>query len=175
MQAQQRERVLRIGYLIAGSLESPETRVISEAIRQGLLEHGYVEGQNIFIEYRAADSKMDRLPDLAAELVQLDLDLIIAASTPLARAVQQATTTIPIVSPALGDPVGDGFVDNLARPGGNITGSAFLGPGLVPKRLDILKEAVPTAYQIAALGIPAPSGKQTTQEMFKEQRRRRGL
>jgi putative ABC transport system substrate-binding protein len=166
--SQQPRKVPRIGYLITGRLESPETRVIADALRQGLREHGYVEGRNIVIEYRAAEGKMDRLPGLAAELVRLDLDLIIAASTPLARAVQRATTTIPIVSPALGDPVGDGFVASLARPGGNITGSTFLGPGLVPKRLEFLKEAVPSASRVAALWHPGAFGEHTTKDMFKE-------
>jgi ABC-type uncharacterized transport system substrate-binding protein len=160
--------VYRIGYLLPGSLESPETRVILEALRQGLREHGYVEGQNIVIEYRAADGKMERLPKLATELVRLKVELIIAASTPLARAVQQATTTIPIVAPALGDPVGDGFAASLARPGGNITGSTFLGPGLVPKRLELLKEALPRVSRVAALWHPGAFGEHTTQEMFKE-------
>src|ERR1700704_4207819 len=96
--AQRPVKVARVGYLITGSLESPETRVIADALRQGLREHGYIEGQNILIEYRAAEGKMERLPSLAAELFRLDLDLIVAGSTPLARAVQQATRTIPIVA-----------------------------------------------------------------------------
>ncbi len=167
-EAQQPAKIPRIGYLITGSLESPETRVIRDALWQGLRERGYVEGQNLVIEYRAADGKMERVPGLAAELVSLKVDLIVAASTPLARAVQQATTTIPIVAPALGDPVGDGFVANLARPGGNITGSTFLGPGLVPKRLEFLKEAIPRVSRVAALWHPGAFGERTTREMFNE-------
>jgi putative ABC transport system substrate-binding protein len=156
----------RIGYLIAGSFESRDTR--PDDLRQGLRENGYVEGQNIIIEYRAADGRLERLPGLATELVRLRVDVIVAPSTPVARAVQQATTTIPIVAPALGDPVGDGFVASLARPGGNITGSTFLGPGLVPKRLELLKEVVPRVFRVAALWHPGAFGERTTREMFKE-------
>jgi putative tryptophan/tyrosine transport system substrate-binding protein len=156
----------RIGYLIAGSFESRDSR--PEDLRRGLREHGYVEGQNIIIEYRAAEGRLERLPDLATELVRLKVDVIVAASTPVARAVRQATTTIPIVAPALGDPVGDGFVASLARPGGNITGSTFLGPGLVPKRLELLKEVVPRASRVATLWHPGAFGEPTTREMFKE-------
>jgi ABC-type uncharacterized transport system substrate-binding protein len=167
-EAQQTRKLPRIGYLAPGYLESPDTQAILAALRQGLREHGYVEGQNIIIEYRAADGKMERLPRLATELVRLNVDVIVAPSTPLARAVQQATTTIPIVSPSLGDPVGDGFATSLARPGGNITGSTFLGPGLVPKRLEFLKVAVPSVSHVAALWHPGAFGERTTQEMFKE-------
>jgi putative ABC transport system substrate-binding protein len=156
----------RIGYLIAGSFGSRDTR--PDDLRQGLRENGYVEGQNISIEYRAADGRLERLPGLATELVRLRVDVIVAPSTPVARAVQQATTTIPIVAPALGDPVGDGFVASLARPGGNITGSTFLGPGLVPKRLELLKEVVPRVSRVAALWHPGAFGERTTREMFKE-------
>jgi putative ABC transport system substrate-binding protein len=156
----------RIGYLIAGSFGSRDTR--PDDLRQGLRENGYVEGQNIIIEYRAADGRLERLPGLATELVRLRVDVIVAPSTPVARAVQQATTTIPIVAPALGDPVGDGFVASLARPGGNITGSTFLGPGLVPKRLELLKEVVPRVSRVAALWHPGAFGERTTREMFKE-------
>src|SRR5262245_37662115 len=101
-------KVARIGYLVFGALEAPETRALLDAFRQGLREHGYVEGQNIVIEYRAADEKIERLPDLATELAQLKVDLIVAGNTPAARAAQQATTTIPIVASVMGDPVGDG-------------------------------------------------------------------
>jgi putative ABC transport system substrate-binding protein len=100
---------------------------------------------------------LERLPDLALELVRLNVDVIVAGSTPLARAVQQATTTIPIVAPALGDPVGDGFVASLARPGGNLTGSTFLGPGLVPKGLELLKEAVTSVPASLPSGSPVLS------------------
>ncbi|MGH7357130.1 MAG: ABC transporter substrate binding protein, partial [Candidatus Rokuibacteriota bacterium] len=98
VEAQQAGKVPRIGWLLTGSLESPETRVILDAFRQGLRERGYVEGQNIIIEYRFAEGRFDRLPDLATELARLKVDLIVAGATPAARAAQQATTTIPIVS-----------------------------------------------------------------------------
>ena len=133
------------------------SRPLLDAFRQGLSEHGYVEGQNIVIEYRAADGKIERLPGRANELARLNIDLIVAGNTPAARAAQQATTTIPIVAPVMGDPVGDGLVASLARPGGNITGLTFLGPELVPKRLELLREALPRVSRVAAFGILALS------------------
>jgi putative ABC transport system substrate-binding protein len=167
-EAQPAGKVARIGYLVTGSLESSETRVILEAFRQGLRERGYVEGQNIVIEYRAADGKIERLPSLATELVRLKVDLIVAGNTPGVRAAQQATTSIPIVAGAMGDPVGDGLVASLARPGGNITGLTFLGPELVPKHLGLLKEALPKITRVAALWHPGAFGERTNQVMLKE-------
>ena len=166
--AQQPAKIARIGYLMTGSLGSPEMLAGLDAFRQGLRERGYVEGQNIVIEYRAADGKIERFPGLATELARLKLDLIVAPNTPAARAVQQATTTIPIVAPAMGDPVGDGLVASLARPGGNITGLTFLGPELVPKRLELLKEAVPKISRVAALWHPGAFGERATKDMLKE-------
>jgi putative ABC transport system substrate-binding protein len=166
--AQQPAKVPRIGYMVMGPLESPETRLIREALLQGLRAKGYVEGQNIVIEYRGADGKMERLPSLANELAQLKVDIIVAGSTPVARAAQQATMTIPIVAPALGDPVGDGLAARLARPGGNLTGSTFLGPGLVPKRLELLKEVLPRASRVAALWHPGAFGAHTNRQMLDE-------
>jgi putative ABC transport system substrate-binding protein len=166
--AQQPAKVARIGFLVTGSLESPETRISLDAFRQGLRERGYVEGQNIVIEYRAADGKIERLPDLAIELARLKVDLIVAGSTPQARAAQQATKTIPIVAGAMGDPVGDGLVASLSRPGGNITGLTFLGPELVPKRLDLLKEALPRVSRVAALWHPGAFSERTTTDMLKQ-------
>src|SRR3989442_6160584 len=150
-EAQPAAKIPRIGYLVTGSLKSPETQATFDAFRQGLRERGYVEGQNILIEYRAADGKIERFPGLATELARLKVDVILAANTPAARAVQQATTTIPIVVPVIGDPVGDGLVASLARPGGNITGLTFLGPEFVPKRLELLKQGLPHAARVAAL------------------------
>ena len=121
-EAQPAAKVPRIGYPVTGSLESPETRAALDAFRQGLRERGYVEGQNILIEYRAADGKIERFPGLATELARLKVDLILALNTPAARAVQQATTTIPIVVPVIGDPVGDGLVTGLTRPVGTSPG-----------------------------------------------------
>jgi putative ABC transport system substrate-binding protein len=167
-EAQQPGRIPRIGYLVTGSLDSPETRSLLDAFRQGLREHGYVEGQNIVVEYRAADGKIEQLPGRVTELARLKLDLIVAGNTPAARAAQQATTTIPIVAPVMGDPVGDGLVASLARPGGNITGLTFLGPELVPKRLELLKEALPTISRVAALWHPGAFGERSTRDMLKE-------
>jgi len=166
--AQQPAKVARIGYLVTGSLESPETRISLDAFRQGLRERGYVEGQNIVIEYRAADGKIERLPGLAIELARLKVDLIVAGNTPMARAAQQATKTIPIVAGVMGDPVGDGLVATLARPGGNITGLTFLGPELMPKRLDLLKEALPRVSRVAALWHPGAFSERTTADMLKQ-------
>jgi putative ABC transport system substrate-binding protein len=166
-EAQQAGKVARIGYLVTGSLEALEpTRV--DALRQGLREHGYVEGQNILIEYRAADGRVERLAALAAELARLKVDVIVAVATPGGRAAQQATTTIPIVVVAMGDPVGDGLVASLARPGGNVTGSTFLGPELVPKRLELFKEALPSISRIAVLWHPGAFSERTMDDMLKE-------
>ncbi len=116
--AQQPKNVPRIGFLVTGSIESPEARASLKAFDQGLREYGYIDGQNILVEVRAADSKVERFPALASELVRLNVDLIVASNSLAARAVQQATTTIPIVVPIMGDPIGDGLVASLARPGG---------------------------------------------------------
>src|SRR6478736_584119 len=149
--AQPPKNVPRIGFLVTGSIQSPEARATLKAFDQGLREYGYVDGQNVLVEVRAADLKVERFPALASELVRLNVDLIVASNTPAARAVQQATTTIPIVVPVMGDPVGDGLVASLARPGGNITGLTFLGPQLVPKRLALLKDALPRLSRLAVL------------------------
>jgi ABC-type uncharacterized transport system substrate-binding protein len=166
--AQPGGKVARIGYLVTGGLDSPETRVLLDAFRQGLRERGYVEGQNIVVEYRAADGQLERFPALATELVRLKVDLIVATGTPAALAAQHATNTIPIVTPVMGDPVGDGLVASLARPGGNITGLTFLGPELVGKRLELLKEALPGASRIAALWQPGAYAERTTRDMLQE-------
>ena len=168
VRAQQSKNIPRIGFLTTGSIELPETRASLKAFYQGLREHGYIDGQNILVEVRAADSKVERFPALASELVRLNVDLIVASNSLAARAAQQATTTIPIVVPVMGDPVGDGLVASLARPGGNITGLTFLGPQLVPKRLALLKEALPTASWIAGLWHPAAYGERTMNDMMNE-------
>jgi putative ABC transport system substrate-binding protein len=167
-QVGQTAKIARIGYLITPPLESPEARALLDALRQGLRERGYVEGRNIIIEVRAADGKVERFPRLASELVRLKLDLIVAANTPAARGVRQATSTVPIVVPIMGDPVGDSLVTTLAKPGGNITGSTFLGPELVPKRLQLLKEMLPQASRVAALLHPGAFSERTTSEMLNE-------
>jgi ABC-type uncharacterized transport system substrate-binding protein len=164
--AQQAAKVARIGCIVTGSLESPEQRATVDAFRQGLRERGYVEGQNIIIEYRAADGRIERFPELATELVRLNLDLIVASNTPAALAAKQATTAIPIVVPVMGDPVGDGLASSLARPGGNVTGMTFLGPELATKRLELLKQALPTMSRVAALWHPGAYGDSTMKEMM---------
>ena len=165
---QQAARVPRIGVLLTGSLDSPESQAVLDAYRKVLRERGYVEGQNIVIEYRSADGKIERFPSLAFELARLKVDLILAGSTLSARAAQRATTTIPIVAASMSDPVGDGFVASLARPGGNITGLTFLGPELVAKLLEMLKEALPKASRVAALWHPGALSEHTTQNMLKQ-------
>ncbi len=167
--AQPAGKVARVGFLTTGSLESPEQRATAiDAFRQGLRERGYVEGQNIVIEARGADSKIERFPALAKELARLKVDVIVASNSLAGRAVQQATTTIPIVVPVMGDPVGDRLVASLARPGGNVTGLTFIGPQLLPKRLALLKEALPTVSRVAALWHPNAYGERTMSDMTKE-------
>jgi putative ABC transport system substrate-binding protein len=161
-------KTARIGLLATGALDSADMKSILDAFRQGLRERGYVEGQNIVIEYRAADGKIERFPELATELVRLNLDLIVAGNTPAARAAKEATITIPIVVPVMGDPVGDGLVASLARPGGNITGMTFLGPELAIKRLELLKQALPTISRVAALWHPGAYGESTMREMMRK-------
>ena len=156
-QAQQPTTIYRIGYLSNSDPTSESTSI--EATRQALRERGYIEGQNIAIEYRYAEGKLDRLPELAAELVRLNVDIIVAAGgTVTVRAVMSATKTIPIVMTGGGaDPVKSGLVDSLARPGGNVTGITNVGRQLGGKRLELLKEAVPKAARIAILYDPAVS------------------
>ncbi|HSF07418.1 MAG TPA: ABC transporter substrate-binding protein [Methylomirabilota bacterium] len=122
------------------------------AFRRGLRDLGYVEGENLVIEYRWAEGKYDRLPDLAAELVRLQVDVIVTHGTPGSRAAKQATATIPIVMAISGDAVATGLVTSIARPGGNLTGSTFFFPELIAKRLELLKEALPRADRLAAFG-----------------------
>jgi putative tryptophan/tyrosine transport system substrate-binding protein len=168
LHAQQPKKIPRIGYVTTLSLDSPQARVLREAFWQGLRELGYAEGTNILVEYRGADGKFERFAEVASELVRLELDVIVAPNTPAARVVQQATTTIPIVVPIMGDPVGDGLVASLGHPGGNITGLTFLGPELLPKRLTLLKEALPTVSRVAALWHPGAYSGRTMTNMMKE-------
>ena len=152
--ARTQSKTARIGYLVTGSFSSLETQTIFDAFRQGLNELGYVEGRNISIERRGADGRIERLPGLAVELAGLNVDIIVTAATPGGLAAKQATKTIPVVVSAMGDPVRDELVTSLARPGANITGTTFLGPELVAKRLALLKELLPTMSRIAALWQP---------------------
>ena len=147
-EAQQPARIPRIGILAAPSASFLSPRV--EAFRQRLRELGYVEGKNIVIEYRYAEGKLERLPDLAAELVRLKVDVIVTTG-PAILAAKKASATIPIVFAAAGDPVGGGLVSSLARPGGNITGLSLMAPDLDGKRLELLKEAFPKVARVAFL------------------------
>jgi putative ABC transport system substrate-binding protein len=128
---------------------------------RGLHDLGYFEGQNVTLERRNADWKPDRLPALAAELVALNVDLIVAWSTPAARAAKQATNSIPIIAAVMADPVGDELVASLSRPGGNVTGTTFLGPELVAKRLQLLRDIVPGLARVGALLHPHAYGEHT--------------
>ncbi len=166
--AQQAGNVPRVGFLVTGSLDSPAIQRNLDAFREGLRERGYVEGQNIVIEFRSADGNIQRFPGLAAELVRLKVDLILTPNTPAGLAAQQATTTIPVVVPVMGDPVGDGLVASLARPGGNITGLTFLGPELVPKRIELLKEALPSISRVVVLWHPGANSERATKDMLRE-------
>jgi putative ABC transport system substrate-binding protein len=159
--AQSARNVPRIGYLSPSSPSDPE-RLASPfgerglaAFRQGLRDLGYVEGQNIAIEYRWAEGRFERLPDLAAELVRLKVDVIVSVVTQATLAAKNATRTIPIVLVAAGDPLGSGLVANLAHPGGNVTGPSSMYADLAGKQLELLKETVPKVSRVAVLWNPA--------------------
>ncbi len=151
--AQQAGKVPRIGYLSLNSAEaSPK---FLAAFRQGLRERGWIEGQNILIEYRFAGGKVDQLPTLVAELIRLKLDIIVTTSSATTRAAKDATKTIPIVMAVSANAVGEGFVTSLAHPSGNITGMTFLvGPEIAGKHLELLKEVAPAASRVAVLTNP---------------------
>ncbi len=151
--AQQPGKVFQIGYL-GNSTPSLESALV-EGFRRGLHEHGYVEGQNIILHYRWAEGRIEPLSSLAAELVQLKVDVIVTSGTPAGLAAKRATTTIPIVVADVGDAIGAGLVLSLARPGGNVTGLSGLTPELEGKRLELLKETVPQLSRIAVLMNPA--------------------
>ena len=147
--AQQQGKVWRIGFL--GTISAADSDWRIEEVRAGLRELGYVEGKNIVIEYRWADNQHERLPELAAELVRLKVDVIVTHATVGSLAAKQATSTIPIVIAAIADPVATGVVTRLARSGGNITGSTYFNSELMAKRLELLKDTFPRARQIAVL------------------------
>ena len=151
VEAQQPTKVPRIGYLGGVSLSANTAR--HDAFRQGLRELHYVEGKNIVIDWRSADGKLERLPALAAEMVHLQLDVIVTSGATATRAVKEATKTIPIVMTNDPDPVGDGIIASLARPGGNITGLSALAPELNGKRLEVLREVVPKLSRLAVLRV----------------------
>jgi ABC-type uncharacterized transport system substrate-binding protein len=164
-EAQQAAKVPRIGFLL-GSSPGPDPRM--EGFRQGLRELAYVEGQNIAIEWRYAEGKEELVPKLAAELVQMNVEIIVTDGTNVTRAAKNATKTIPIVMASDADPVGNGFVASLARPGGNITGLVNLLAELSGKRLELLKEAIPGISRVGILWNPenpsSVSGFKETQE-----------
>jgi len=168
-------RVALVSTIVLGALAAPlvapgQTKIprigllgdapsfLDDAFRQGLRELGYIEGQNILIESRASDWKEDRLPALAVELVRAKVDVIVAKNARATEAARKATSTIPIIFTVSGDPVGDGLVASLARPGGNITGLATVSPELVGKQLEMLKAIAPKASRIAVLKNPTTPG-----------------
>jgi putative ABC transport system substrate-binding protein len=163
-EAQEPTKVPRIGYLSGSPPSSIKAR--TEAFRQGLRDLGYVEDKNIVIEWRSGEGKRDRFPAVAADLVHLKVDLIVTAGPLVTRAAKQATSTIPIVMAQDPDPVGNGFVASLARPGGNITGLSSLAPGLTGKQLELLKEIVPKLSRVAVFETSTrPGNAQTLREV----------
>jgi putative ABC transport system substrate-binding protein len=162
-EAQQAGKIARIGFLSLSSGPNPNMDIF-----RGLRDLGWVEGQNLAVEYRWAAGREDQLPALATELVRLKVDVIVTSTTPAAQAAKQATTTIPIVMTFVADPVGSGLVVSLARPGGNITGMSTLAAGLVAKRLELLKAVVPRVNQMAALWEPGVLGERTMRSMREE-------
>jgi len=163
-EAQQPTKIPRIGYLINASLSANSARI--DAFRQGLRELGHVEGKNIVIEWRSTGRKLDLLPALAAELVRLKVDIIVTSGPIPTRAAKETTATIPIVMVQDPDPVGNGFVASLARPGGNITGLSRFAPELSGKRLELLNEIIPKLSRVAILGTSTqPGGAQMLREV----------
>jgi putative tryptophan/tyrosine transport system substrate-binding protein len=167
--AQQGAKTPRIGMLSPNRSEGPDpSRATLDALVTRLRELGYIEGQNIAFERRFGESNPDRLRDRAAELAGLKVDIIAALSTTAARAARQATSAIPIVGIGMADPVEDELVASLARPGGNVTGTSFLGPELVAKRLQLLREVVPQLSRVAVLWHPRAYSDRTMTGMLKE-------
>jgi putative ABC transport system substrate-binding protein len=162
-------KIPRIGLVSPGHSEGPDaSRATLNSLVIGLRELGYTEGQNITIERGFGESNADRLREITAELVQRQVDVIVAFSTTAARPAKQATNVIPIVGMGMADPVEDGLVANLARPGGNVTRTTFLGPQLVAKRLQLLSEVVPQHSRVAILWHPRAYGDGTMTGMLKE-------
>ena len=173
-EAQPAGKIYRIGYLSAGAPTS--NPLVSAAFQQGLCDLGWVEGQNIDIEYRWAEGRFDRLPDLAADLVHLKVDVIIAAPTPAALAAKNATGTVPIVAVRLTNPVELGLVGSLARPGGNVTGLSYsVGADIFGKDLELLKEIVPRVRRVAVLSNPDSPAQPLTVRNVKDAARSLGL
>jgi putative ABC transport system substrate-binding protein len=160
-EAQQPGKVARIGFLDNSTASG--SAVLWDALRQELSKLGWIEGKNITIEYRFAEQKLERLPELAADLVHLKVDLIVASSTSPVLAAKKATSDIPIVMTTPGDPLGTGLVASLARPGSNITGLSGFSPQLITKRLEILKDAVPKLARVGLLRPPGGGGPENFQ------------
>lgn len=154
--AQQPRKVARVGYLAAVSASADAPRL--EAFRQGLRDLGYVEGQNILIDYRHESQDLQRLPSLAAELIRLDIDVLVAVTTNAAQAARKTTTTVPIVFMGVTDPIATGLAESLARPGGNSTGITNVAAILTGKRLELLKEINPRIARVAVLWDPQAPG-----------------
>jgi len=163
-EAQQVGTVARIGYLSPGRVATAS----QAAFLQGMRDLGYVEGRNFVMEYRYAEEKPERLAALAAELLALKVDVIVAPGTLAAMAAKRATTTIPIVVPSVGDPVGVGLVTSLARPGGNVTGLSILGADLVGKCLELLTQAVPGVSRVAVLWQPGAGPEHRERDILKK-------
>ena len=156
--AQQVAKVWRIGFLTSGFKEGTGSDVRLAPFSQGLRELGYIEGRNVILEIRYAEGRTERFPALAAELVNLKVDVLVATSTPGALAAKQATSTIPIVMAAVGEPVEVKLVESLAHPGGNVTGLSLVAPQLAAKRLDLLKQALPRLSRVTVLWNSANQG-----------------
>ena len=173
-EAQPRPNVYRIGYIQTATVDEQEH--LTKAFEEGLRELGYVEGRNVVFERRFADGKQERLPDLAAELVRANVDVIVTGANPVIAAVKQATATIPVVMATSRDPVGSGFIATLAKPGGNITGlTSDPTPEVQSKRLELLKEALPKATRMALLWNPLPPGAATYRAEMEHAARTLGL
>jgi putative tryptophan/tyrosine transport system substrate-binding protein len=165
--AQPAGKIYRIGILGNVPLNDPGGARLWEAFIHGLRDLGYVEGRNLVVVYRSAEGKHERLPALAAELVALKVDVIVAPNTPAALAAKQATMTLPIVFIGAGEPVTSGLVTSLARPGGNVTGLSVLSTDLVGKWLELLQQVVPGVRRVAALWQPGAMDERTERDMFK--------
>jgi putative ABC transport system substrate-binding protein len=157
-----------IGVVWLGTASDQISVRIKQAFLRGLRENGYIESQNITIEHRYSEVGPDQLNNTVDELVQLGVDVIVATGTPAALAAKRATNSIPIVALSMADPVADGLIASLARPGGNVTGNTFIGPELGPKRLQLLKEVLPEATRFAALQHPLVYSERTMQQMHSE-------
>ena len=171
--AQQQRKVWRVGFLTLR--QASESSQYTDAFLEGMRELGYVEGTNLVVEWRFADGEFERLPRMAADLVQMNVDVIVAVASPAIGAAQKATTTIPIVMAATGDPVGGGFVKSLARPGGNITGLSNMGSDISGKLVDLLLSTVPKLSRVAVLVSPTSTNYRTISESVQSGARKAGV